>query len=135
MNNHTIVGVICQDPFIKTTDDWAYLKLRVQDKTRYNTAENPNNNYHCLKYGDPDSLKKLHDTLEIGSCVYISGEGLYNKRGFYNIIAHHVEILDKVTVEPIKNEYRSYYEQNFEENNEQDGNQENAADEKQENDK
>lgn len=111
MNTHTIVGVVCKEPELKSGSGSLYLKLRVQDKTKYNGTQNPTNNYHCIKYGTQEGLNELRETLFVGAYVYVSGEGLYNKLGYYNIILNKIELLDKVTtVEVIKDEYKSYYE-------------------------
>ena len=118
MNTHTIVGVVCQEPEIRDGNN-PYIKLRVQDKTKYNGNENPNNNFHCLKYGDKEYLEDMLGSLQVGTGVYLTGEGLYNKMGYYNIIISKIEVLNKIEVE-LTERYQSYYEEAFDSEHEDD---------------
>ena len=74
MNTHTIVGVVCQEPEIRDGNN-PYIKLRVQDKTKYNGNENPNNNFHCLKYGDKEYLEDMLGSLQVGNRRIPYGRG------------------------------------------------------------
>ena len=51
--------------------------------------------------------------------VYLTGEGLYNKMGYYNIIISKIEVLNKIEVE-VTERYQSYYEEAFDSEHEDD---------------
>lgn len=112
MNNHIIFGVIASEVRIISSEKGRhFLSFRLQDKTKYNGELNQFNNFPILKYGDEEELMKLRESLERGTVVYLSGEGLYNQKHYYNIIANRIEIIKGLSAEiKIIEKSQSYYE-------------------------
>lgn len=115
MNNHTILGaVVSEVRFLTSENGHSFLAFRVQERTRYNTSQNPYNNFPVLRYGKEEELRELQKSLEIGAAVYVNGEGLYNQKHYYNIIATRVEKIDNLHAE-VEMVHTSYYERFFQE--------------------
>ena len=113
MNNHIILGVIVSEVrFLTSENGRSFLAFRVQDRTRYNTEHNCYNNFPVLRYGKEEELRELQKSLEIGSAVYVCGEGLYNQKRYYNVIANRIEKIDNLHAE-VEIVHTSYYEQFF----------------------
>lgn len=103
MNTHIIVGVVSETPkLIEVDNKTPFIALKIQDITKYNRKEvNPVNTWDILKYGKKDNIEPLNELIEAmpkGRMVYISGTGLFNKNGYYNIIANEVVPIKEDTV-------------------------------------
>lgn len=113
MNNHIILGAIVSEVrFLTSENGHSFLAFRVQDRTQYNTEHNCYNNFPVLRYGKEKELRELQKSLEIGSAVYVCGEGIYNQKRCYNVIANRIEKIDNLHTE-IEIIHTSYYEQFF----------------------
>lgn len=99
MNKHVIFGAVEKKPrLIQPSSGKTFVSIKIADKTKYNGKDNPSNTYEIIKYGEPNEMDELMK-INTGVAIYVSGTGLYNKKGFYNIIADEIHPLEKIDPE------------------------------------